>query len=66
MPDEESLIERTTISLTTYQMREMKRRRDLGKYPDLTEGIRIAVSEYIERHPVPLPEEGAPECPATS
>jgi Arc/MetJ-type ribon-helix-helix transcriptional regulator len=66
MPEEESLFERTTISLTAYQMREMKRRRENGIFPDLTEGIRIAVSEYLERHPLSEREEGSELCPATT
>jgi Arc/MetJ-type ribon-helix-helix transcriptional regulator len=63
MPENESEIERTTISLTSYQMREMKSRRDLGRFPDLTEGIRIAVSEYLENHPVNS-DKGVTACPA--
>lgn len=64
MPEEESLIERTTISLTAYQMREMKLRREKGIFPDITEGIRIAVSEYLERHPLQESYEGCGSCPA--
>jgi len=56
MPETESKIERTTISLTAYQMREMKARQEKGIFPDLTEGIRIAVSEYLERHPITVAE----------
>jgi Arc/MetJ-type ribon-helix-helix transcriptional regulator len=67
MSEDESRIERTTISLTAYQMREMKKRLDHGMFPDMTEGIRVAVMEYIEHHPnnpaiSPAPEEhGKPE-----
>ena len=43
--------ERTTISLTGPQMAGMKKRVSMGDFPDLTEGIRTAVREYLERHP---------------
>jgi Arc/MetJ-type ribon-helix-helix transcriptional regulator len=48
--------ERTTISLTSPQMSGMKKRIEAGDFPDLSEGIRTAVREYLERHGVSVDE----------
>ena len=52
MPVQETKMERTSISLPEPQKKSMEARVKIGEFSSFNEGVRAAVREYNERHPL--------------